>query len=118
MSLQQHQFEDNVAAEAGPHLARLRHVLGLAQQIAGRESKGADEALDENARVSAAYEMAPPVAQRRFDTLVAETSCWASSGVDALAAAKDPRSQPRVAAAMLADELNHAIVQIRKVLGL
>jgi len=118
MSLQQHAFEENVASDAGRHLARLRHVLGLVEQIAGRESASDEEALDENARVSAAYEMAPPVVQRRFDTLIAETSCWASSGVDALAAAKDPRSQPRTAAAMLAGELDHAITQIRKVLGL
>ncbi|HEY0626556.1 MAG TPA: hypothetical protein VGD10_07455 [Allosphingosinicella sp.] len=118
MSHQQHSFEDNVASDAGRHLARLRHVLGLVEQIAGRASASAEDALDENARISSAYEAAPPIAQRRFDTLVAEASCWASSGVDALASAKDPRSQPRIAAARLADELDHSIRQMRKVLGL
>lgn len=118
MTRQQHAFEDCRAADAGRHVARLRHMLGLARQIAGQDKAAGDAALDENARVSSAYDLAPPIVQRRFDTLVAETSCWASSAVDALASAKDPRSQPRVAAARLADELEYALGKIVRLLGL
>ena len=118
MTHQKHAFDENEGADAGRHLARLRHVLGLARQIAGRASDDSDSSLDENASVSSAYALAPPVVQRRFDTLVAETSCWASAGLDALASVKDPRSQPRVAAARLADELEYSLARMRKLLGL
>jgi len=116
MSKAQHVFEQPGTGDAGRHHARLRHVLGLIEQIAGRPKASTDAALDESARISAAYEIAPPVAQRRYDTMVAEVSGWAASGVDALAGIKDPRRQPRIAAERLAEELGRSLAEMTRLL--
>jgi hypothetical protein len=118
MSDAQHLFHESLPAEAGRHFARLHHVHGLILQIAGRPAPAPDAGLDRSARVSGAYDCMSPVAQRGFDTLVAETSAWAASGLDALACVKDPRRQPRAAAARLADELERAISDLTGLLRL
>lgn len=118
MTHARHAFDEPTTIDAGRQFARLRHVLGLAEQIAGQARGDGDSALDESARVSSAYGDATPVAQRRFDTLAAETSAWAATGLDALASVKDPRSQPRAAAARLAEELDRALRDMRGVLRL
>lgn len=98
-------------ANAGREVAQLRHVLGLVEQIAGRERSGPDAsaALDEGAHITAAYEQAMPILQRRFDTLAAETSAWAAVAVEALLAAENPRQPPKAPAGRLALELEEAL---------
>jgi hypothetical protein len=118
MSSARHAFREPTTADAGNQYARLHHVLELTLQIAGQPRPDGDSGLDRSARVSSAYGDASPVAQRRFDTLVAETSAWAASGLDALACAKDPRSQPRAAAARLAEELERALGDLGRLLRL
>jgi hypothetical protein len=105
------------ASEAGLKVAQLRHVLGLVEQIAGRESGdgAAEAALDESARISIAYEGAMPILQRRFDALAAESTAWAAAGVEALLAADGDPSP--AAAARLADELDRALAKLAAVLG-
>jgi hypothetical protein len=118
MSNQAHIFADPTAVEAGRHFARLRHALDLVEQIAGLPPRNADQQLDEGVRVSGAYGFASPVAQRRFDTLAAEVSCWASTGVEALAAARDNAREPRAAAARLAEEIELSLGAMRRAIGL
>lgn len=116
MTQQNHAFYELAGSDAGQQFARLGNVLDLVRQIAGQRGLERDRALDESARVSSAYELAAPIVRRRFDTLVAESSTWAAAGVDALAAAADPRRRPKAAAARLAEELDIAIADLKKLL--
>ena len=116
MTQQSHAFLELAGNDAGRHYARLGDVLDLVHRLAGQGALGRERALDESARVSSAYENAPPIVRSRFDTLVAEASDWASAGLDALAAAADPRRRPRAAAARLAEELDIAMAGLRKLL--
>ena len=104
------------AGDAPRQLAQLREVLALVEQIAGRMdgARSRDAALDEAARVGAAYGQALPVAQRRFEALVAETVAWAAAGVEALTRAGGSPA----AAARLADELGETIEGLLKLLKL
>ena len=103
-------------ADAGGQVARLRNVLVLVEQIAGRIPwPGGDAALDEGARLSSAYEGAMPVCQKRFDALAMETASWAAAGVEALLASEEGHP-PEAAAAVLADELSRAINELPKTL--
>lgn len=107
-----------VPVEAGRQVAQLRNVLTLVSEIAGQEtaSGGAEAALDEAARFTAAYETAMPILQRRFDALAAETAAWAAAGVAALLAAGRGAEPPRAAAAALADELQKALARLATLL--
>lgn len=98
-------------ADAGRQVAQLRQVLVLVSQIAGREPVlgSEDSALDENARIAAAYDDTLPILRRRFDALAAETAAWAAAGVAALIAAGREGEPPKAAAATLTDELHHAL---------
>lgn len=118
MSDAQHLFHQPLAADAGRHFARLHHSQRLILQIAGRPAPAIEAELDQSAKASGAYGCLSPVAQRRFDTLLAETSSWAASGLDALAGIKDPRRQPRAAATRLADELERALAEMKALLRL
>jgi hypothetical protein len=118
MTNAQHLFHQPLAADAGRHFARLHDVLTLIRQIAGHPAPAIETELDRSAKASGAYGSMSPVAQRRFDTLVAETSSWAVSGFDTLASIKDPRRQPRAAAARLADELERALADMNGLLRL
>ena len=101
-------------ADPGRQLAQLREALRLVERIAGRTS-AAEAGLDEAATLSAAYDRALPVAQRRFDALAAETSIWAAAGVEALLVAGEA-APPRAAAARLADSLGKALRELETAL--
>ena len=116
MTQQNHVFHELAGSDAGRQYARLGHVLDLVRQISGEQPFGQERALDENARVSSAYEVSAPIVRRRFDTLAAEISAWAAAGLDALAAAADPRRRPSASAARLAQELDQAIADLKKLL--
>ena len=97
-------------ADPGRQIVQLRDALELVERIAGRTgaSDRREARLDEAARLSASYDQALPIVQRRFDTVALETAGWAAAGVEALLAAGE-RSPPRAAAARLAGQLERAI---------
>jgi hypothetical protein len=100
-------------ADAGAQIARLRHVLALVEEMAGRSSLSPkDEVLDEAARVSAAYARALPIDQKRFDTLAAETARWAAAGVGALLKLDEGGLPVRAAAERLAEELEKGLAAL------
>jgi hypothetical protein len=106
------------SADPGREVAELRHVLGIVEEIAGRPASGSEEgALDEAARISAAYAEAWPITQRRFDGLAAETAAWAAVGVEALIALEDRQRPTRPAAARLAEELADALKRLGAILS-
>ena len=80
-------------------MEQLRHILGLVEQIAGRNAPlAAEAAMDENARISIAYEEAAPIVKRRFDALTVETAAWSAAGIQALLMAKAGAEPPPAAA--------------------
>jgi hypothetical protein len=103
------------ADEAGRQLAQLRQVLELVEQIAGRGGwqQRRDAALDDGARISAAYGDALSIVQRRFNALAAETAAWAASGVEALIGSS-PDRPAKAAAARLAEELEDALAVLSR----
>jgi ABC-type transporter Mla subunit MlaD len=96
-------------ADAGGQVAQLCQVLALVAEVAGTPRADGDAALDEAARISAAYESAPPVAQRQFDGLADETERWAAAGVETLIALRDRERPCAAAAARLAAEIEAAL---------
>lgn len=110
-----HPLNESAAAH---NVARLIELLALVTHAAGRDPQQRIDtsALDEASRISAAYEAALPIVQRRFDALVAETAAWAAYGAEALLAAHDAR--PCVAAARLADALGRALGELRTLLAI
>lgn len=99
-------------ADPGERFAQLRHVARLVDELAGRKDGSAseDQTLDDAARIIGAYWQMPPVVQRRFDALAAETAAWSAAAAEALLEAGDERS--RAAAARLADELNASLAAL------
>jgi hypothetical protein len=97
-------------ADAGGQVVQLREVLALVGEIAGvrAEARG-DAALEEAARVSAAYAAAPPLAQRRFDERATATARWAAAGVGTLLRLQEQGRPAAPAAAVLADALHSAL---------
>ena len=116
MAQHNHAFLEFADGDAGRHYARLGNMLDLVQQIAGSRPRARERALDEIARLISAYECASPIARRRFDTLASEASVWGAAALDALASAADPASQPKAAALRLAEELDEAMAEMRKLL--
>ena len=104
------------SADPGDEIAQLRRLLGLAAKMAGRPAPG-DDALDEAARIGAAYADALPIAQHRFDALAAETSIWAEAGLKALVALQERQRPTRAAAARLADALDEALARLGAILS-
>jgi hypothetical protein len=100
-------------ADAGGQVAQLRQVLALVSEIAGAPAAGREAALDEAARMSAAYEASPPIAQRRFDRVAEETERWAAAGVETLIALRDRERPYAAAAGRLAAELHSALERLR-----
>lgn len=96
--------------DSGRQVAQLREALRLVERIAGRPRAAQEPLLDEAARLSAAYDAALPVAQRRFEALASETSLWAAAGVEALLAAGE--AAPPGAAARLAERLDAALSEM------
>jgi len=99
-------------ADAGAQVARLRQVLALVAEIAQTPGGGEDIALDEAARISVAYDRAPPIAQRRFDRLAEETERWAAVGVETLIALREREKPYAAAARRLADAIGAALDQL------
>jgi hypothetical protein len=100
-------------ADAGGQVAQLREVLALVEEIAGARSQACgDAALEEAARVSAAYAAAPPVAQRRFDGRAAATARWAAAGVETLLRLQERGRPAAPAAAALAEALHRALGEL------
>ena len=104
-------------ANPGRQVAQLREALRLVEHISGRRGdEGEEEALDEAALVSDAYDRALPIAQRRFDALAGETAVWAVAGVEALLAA-GAAAPPRAAAARLSVQLDRALGDLKALIG-
>lgn len=104
-------------ADPGRQVAQLREALRLVEKLADRApARSQDQALDDAARLSAAYDRALPVARRRFDALAAETSVWAAAGVEALLAANDDAEPPRLAAGRLAEAIEEALGDLSELL--
>lgn len=100
-------------ADAGAQVARLREVLALVEELAGRDPRPpGDGALDEAALLSAAYERALPIDQKRFDAFAGETARWASVGVETLLKLEEAGFPVGAAAARLAEELEKALVRL------
>ena len=103
-------------ADAGAQIAQLRRVLALVEELAGRRPSG-EAALDEGARISAAYEAAVPIDQRRFDRRAAQAIAAASKGAECLLAL-EIADLPRIAPAeALADELRRALRELAEIVG-
>lgn len=102
--------------DPGRQVAQLREALRLVERLAGAPaSPSHEDALDEAARFSVAYEAALPLVQRRFEALAAETAVWAAAGVEALLAANSSEP-PRAAAARLARQLDAALSHLAALL--
>lgn len=100
-------------ADAGAQIAQLRQVLALVEELAGRgPGSPGDDALDEAARVSAAYARALPIDQKRFDSLAGETARWAAAGVGALLKLDEAGLPVRAAADRLAAELQKGLAEL------
>ncbi|MEA3050576.1 MAG: hypothetical protein QOG84_2412 [Sphingomonadales bacterium] len=100
-------------ADAGGQVAQLREVLALVEEITGvRSPAPGDAALEEAARVSAAYAAAPPVTQRRFDERAAATARWAAAGVETLLRLQEQGRPAAPAAAALAEALHGALREL------
>lgn len=85
-------------------------MLGLVGEMVGFPpalSKG--EALDEAARIEAAYANAWPIVQRRFDGLAAEAAAQAAAGVEALLTLEERGRPAQAAARRLAAHLDEAL---------
>jgi hypothetical protein len=95
-------------ADAGGQIAGLRNILSLAEELAGASGEPAD-ALDQAARVSAAYARALPIDQARFDSCASETACWASAGAETLLAVDERGLSCRAAARELAAAIGRAL---------
>jgi hypothetical protein len=100
-------------ADAGAQVARLREVLALIEELAGREHRAPNDGiLDEAARLSTAYERALPIDQKRFDAFAGETARWAAAGVETLLKLDDGGFPVRPAATRLAEELEKALARL------
>lgn len=98
-----------IGPDPGRQVAQLREALRLVERIAGQPAAApGDRALDDAARIGAAYCAALPVVQRRFEALACETAIWAAAGVEALLAAGEA-DPPRAAAERLAARLGAAL---------
>ena len=117
MTHQANEHATTTSSKAGQQMAQLRHMLVLVEQVAGIAAPDLnDAALDENARISGAYEAASAITRRRFDALTSETETWAAAAVGALVAANDATEQPRPAAKALADELSATLGRLSTIL--
>ncbi|MGQ0559376.1 MAG: hypothetical protein ACT4OE_07305 [Sphingosinicella sp.] len=100
---------------AGRNFVQLCEALALAEQVAGRSPAPREEALDEAAHLSVAYDRALPLVRERFDALADETAAWVAAAVEALLQAEGGPA-PRAAAARLAAQLEKAIRELSALL--
>lgn len=104
-------------ADAGAQIAQLRQVLALADEMAGRGGALPEEgSLEAAARISAAYEAALPIEQRRFDRLARETMAGATVGAEALLALQESGRPCGAAASVLAGTLESALRRLASTL--
>jgi hypothetical protein len=105
-------------ADAGAEIAQLRRVLALVAEMAGAAPDKPDAAaLDEAARIGAAYACALPIDQRRFDEHAATTARWAAAGVEALLRLTERGWPTRAAAERLARELRTALTELGRIVS-
>ena len=106
-------------ADAGGEIAQLRQVLALVEELAGGAAgkEAGERALDQAARVSAAYDAALPIVQRRFDLHAAQTARWAAAGVSALLTLTEGGRPVGPAATRLAAELRKALAELREIVS-
>ncbi|HEY0148335.1 MAG TPA: hypothetical protein VGB70_04965 [Allosphingosinicella sp.] len=104
-------------ADAGAEIAQLRQVLSLVEELSGAAETPDVAALDEAARVSAAYEAAMPIVQRRFDEEAARTARWAAAGAEALVTLEERGWPVKAAAARLCEELRKALGTLREIVS-
>jgi hypothetical protein len=104
-------------ADAGGEVAQLRQVLALVEELAGTAAEPDGEALDEAARISAAYGAALPIVQRRFDQEAASTARWAAAGLEALMTLEQRGWPVKPAAGKLAEELRKALGTLRGIVS-
>jgi len=102
-------FSAAPGSDPGHRVAQLRELLRLVGRIAG-ESGRDESGLDAAARISAGWDRAAPIAQRRFDALLEESAGWAAAGVEALLAAGE--KPPRAAAARLGSEIRRTLGEL------
>ena len=115
MTQQEPPFYAPGLADAGAQIAQLRQVLALIEELAGGASPSPrDDALDEAARISAAYARALPIDQKRFDNLAAEIARWAAAGVGALLKLDEAGLPVRAAAERLAEELEKGLADLAR----
>jgi hypothetical protein len=105
-------------ADAGAEIAQLRRVLALVSEIAGAVPAAPEgTALDQAARIGAAYASALPIDQRRFDEHAAATARWAAAGVEALLLLTERGWPTGPAAERLAEELRKALVELGRIVS-
>jgi hypothetical protein len=103
--------------DAGERIASLRGILALVERMGAGDTDPtpSDEALDEAARLSAAYADAPAVSRRRFDALAEDTTAYAAAGIAALMRARGSDGA-RSAARLLAGEMRRSIAALAAIL--
>lgn len=106
-----------VQSDAPRQFASLIHMKSIAEDFAGRAGREPAMTLDHGAKISAAYDAALPVAQKRFDALAAEATGWAAAAAQALLGDGNVYPSP-AAAALLADELARAQREMERLLNL
>ncbi|HEX8670026.1 MAG TPA: hypothetical protein VF727_16810 [Allosphingosinicella sp.] len=104
-------------ADAGAQVAQLRQILALVEEIAGRPGSAGDTALDEGARIAAAYEAALPIDRRRFDRAAWAAIAGASTGASALVTLEERGAPVHPAADRLAEELRTRLRELGEILS-
>lgn len=114
---------DQPDADAAHALLRLRAVLALAEEMAGKTehrevSTGIDQReLDEAASLALAYANISSVARRRFDALAGEAAGYSAAGLAALARHKQRLGRDCPAGArQLSVDLRQSIAAMTRVL--
>jgi hypothetical protein len=104
-------------ADAGAQVAQLRHMLDIVAAMAGKPSTTRELALDEAARISAAYAAALPIDQKRFDRAASRATAAATAGAEALIDLEERGRPTAPAAARLAEELGRSLAALREALS-
>jgi hypothetical protein len=104
-------------ADAGGEVARLRQVQTLVREIGRLPVGRCAGAMDESARISAAYSGALPIVQWRFDEEAAIMARWASAGLEALLTLDEAGRPIEAASRRLAAELETGLGRLAKIVG-
>ena len=102
-------------AEAVARLASIRQALACVEQFSGE--KPTDSMAE--AKLAAAWPVAPPARQRCFETRSARTAAAAAAGLEAIARRNDKGEVPNpTAVARLKDELGAGVESIDQLFSL